>query len=99
MPAATVATNSAISNRPRSGEGSSDVAGQTEFISFAIGNEQYGVNIMTVREIKEWSNITNLPNQPEYVRGILNLRGVMVPIVDLRCRFGQGRPKRRQRTS
>src|SRR3984957_17442156 len=62
----------------------------TEFISFAIGDEQYGVDIMAVREIKEWSGVTALPNQPDYMRGVLNLRGVMVPIIDLRCRFGQG---------
>ena len=65
-------------------------AGNTEFISFAIGNDQYGVDIMAVREIKGWSEITHLPKQPEYVRGVLNLRGVIVPIVDLRCRFGEG---------
>ena len=45
---------------------------------------------MAVREIKGWSEITHLPKQPEYVRGVLNLRGVIVPIIDLRCRFGQG---------
>jgi purine-binding chemotaxis protein CheW len=61
-----------------------------EFISFAIGDEQYGVDIMAEREIKGWSGITSLPKQPDYVRGVLNLRGVMVPIIDLRCRFGQG---------
>jgi len=61
-----------------------------EFISFAIGNDQYGVAIMSVREIKGWSGVTHLPRQPDYVRGVLNLRGVMVPIIDLRCRFGQG---------
>jgi len=61
-----------------------------EFISFAIGDEQYGVDIMAVREIKGWSDITHLPKQPNYVRGVLNLRGSIVPIVDLRCRFGQG---------
>src|ERR1700690_1290418 len=63
---------------------------QTQFISFAIGDDQYGVDIMAVREIKGWSDITHLPKQPEYVRGVLNLRGSIVPIVDLRCRFGQG---------
>lgn len=63
---------------------------QTQFVSFAIGNDQYGVDIMAVREIKGWSDITHLPKQPEYVRGVLNLRGAIVPIVDLRCRFGQG---------
>lgn len=62
----------------------------TQFISFAIGDDQYGVDIMAVREIKGWSEITHLPKQPEYVRGVLNLRGAIVPIVDLRCRFGQG---------
>ena len=61
-----------------------------EFISFSIGAEQYGVDIMAVREIKGWTEITPLPKQPDYVRGVLNLRGVMVPIIDLRCRFGQG---------
>ena len=61
-----------------------------QFISFAIGDDQYGVDIMAVREIKGWADITHLPKQPEYVRGVLNLRGAIVPIVDLRCRFGQG---------
>ena len=65
-------------------------APQIEFISFAIGDDQYGVDIMAVREIKGWADITHLPEQPEYVRGVLNLRGAIVPIVDLRCRFGQG---------
>jgi purine-binding chemotaxis protein CheW len=62
----------------------------TQIISFAIGNDQYGVDIMAVREIKGWSEITHLPRQPESVRGVLNLRGAIVPIIDLRCRFGQG---------
>jgi len=65
-------------------------AGSVEFINFAIGADQYGVDIMSVREIKEWSNVTHLPKQPDYVRGVLNLRGVVVPIIDLRCRFGEG---------
>ena len=62
----------------------------TQFISFTIGDDSYGVDIMAVREIKGWSEITHLPEQPDYVRGVLNLRGAIVPIVDLRCRFGQG---------
>jgi purine-binding chemotaxis protein CheW len=67
-----------------------DKGPRTELISFAIGDEQYGVDIMAVREIKGWSDITHLPRQPDYVRGVLNLRGVMVPIIDLRCRLGGG---------
>jgi len=66
------------------------VQAPSQLISFAIGDDQYGVDIMAVREIKGWTAITSLPNQPEYVRGVVNLRGVIVPIVDLRCRFGQG---------
>jgi purine-binding chemotaxis protein CheW len=62
----------------------------SQLISFAIGDDQYGVDIMAVREIKGWTDITHLPKQPDYVRGVLNLRGVIVPIIDLRCRFGQG---------
>ena len=46
--------------------------------------------VFELREIKGWTEITPLPRQPQYVRGVLNLRGVIVPIVDLRCRFGQG---------
>ncbi|HKA81305.1 MAG TPA: chemotaxis protein CheW [Xanthobacteraceae bacterium] len=70
--------------------GGSGTANVSQFISFAIGDDQYGVDIMAVREIKGWSQITRLPRQPDYMRGVLNLRGVMVPIIDLRCRFGQG---------
>src|SRR6266436_4595986 len=71
-------------------EGGPAAAGLNQFISFAIGADQYGVDIMAVREIKGWSQITQIPKQPDYMRGVLNLRGVMVPIIDLRCRFGQG---------
>lgn len=64
--------------------------GVAEYISFSIGNDQYGVSITSVREIKGSAGLTYLPKQPDYVRGVLNLRGVMVPIIDLRCRFGEG---------
>jgi purine-binding chemotaxis protein CheW len=88
--AATVTTNPPSLVGIGSSDGAKSAAGLAEFISFAIGDEQYGVDIMAVREIKGWSNVTHLPKQPDYVRGVLNLRGVMVPIIDLRCRFGQG---------
>ena len=73
---------------PKDPEARAAAAISNELISFAIGDEQYGVDIMAVREIKGWSEITHIPKQPEYVCGVLNLRGVIVPIVDLRCRFG-----------
>jgi purine-binding chemotaxis protein CheW len=85
----------AAAELPNAGEWQNAVAmraasAPTQIISFAIDNDQYGVDIMAVREIKGWSEITHLPRQPESVRGVLNLRGAIVPIIDLRCRFGQG---------
>ncbi|NVK18301.1 MAG: chemotaxis protein CheW [Methylocystaceae bacterium] len=61
-----------------------------QYITFTIGDEEYGVDIMAVREIKAWTETTHLPNTPEFMRGVLNLRGLIVPIFDLRCRFGMG---------
>lgn len=62
-----------------------------QLISFAVGDEQYGVDIVAVREIRSWSAVTPLPGQAPYVRGVVNLRDTIVPIIDLRCRFGLGR--------
>ncbi len=64
--------------------------GTVQFISFKIGDEEYAIDIMAVREIRAWSETTPLPNQPDFVRGVLNLRGTIVPIYDLRRRFGLG---------
>jgi purine-binding chemotaxis protein CheW len=63
---------------------------QQQFITFTLGAEEYGIDIMVVREIKGWSDTTMIPNAPPHVRGVINLRGVIVPIFDLRARFGQG---------
>lgn len=72
-------------------------AGHRQYVSFAAGAEQYAVDIMSVREIKGWTDITTLPNQPEYVRGVLNLRGAVLPIIDLQCRLGGGLTETTQR--
>jgi purine-binding chemotaxis protein CheW len=61
-----------------------------QFISFRVGAEEYAIDIMAVREIKGWVPVTTLPNQPEHVLGVVNLRGAIVPIFDLGCRFGRG---------
>lgn len=61
-----------------------------QFISFKIGAEEYAIDILSVREIKGWTSTTVLPNQPEFVLGVMNLRGAIVPVFDLRCRFGLG---------
>jgi purine-binding chemotaxis protein CheW len=62
----------------------------TQFITFSVGEEEFGVDIITVREIKGWTDTTRLPNAPVFMRGVLNLRGTIVPIYDLRARFGLG---------
>lgn len=61
-----------------------------QYLTFAVMGEEYGVDIMTVREIKGWSESTRLPNSPECLRGVMNLRGIIIPIFDLRARFGNG---------
>jgi len=78
-------------------EGREIAADHRQYVSFAAGAEQYAVDIMSVREIKGWTDVTRLPNQPEYVRGVLNLRGAVLPIVDLQCRLGGGLTETTQR--
>lgn len=63
---------------------------QSQFLTFTVTGEEYGVDIMTVREIKGWTETTRLPNSPEFMRGVMNLRGLIIPIFDLRARFGKG---------
>jgi purine-binding chemotaxis protein CheW len=58
-----------------------------QYLTFTVQGEEYGVDIMTVREIKGWTETTRLPNSPEYMRGVMNLRGLIIPIFDLRARF------------
>jgi purine-binding chemotaxis protein CheW len=59
-----------------------------QFLTFRIDEEEYGVEILRVQEIKGFSKITPLPNTPAEVKGMMNLRGTVVPIIDLRMRFG-----------
>lgn len=61
--------------------------GTDQFLTFMLAGEEYGVDILRVQEIKGWDAVTNIPNTPEYIRGVINLRGTIVPIVDLRLRF------------
>ncbi len=63
--------------------------GQSELIAFMIDGEVYGVDIRIVREIRAWSGVTPLPNTAPFVRGVMNLRGAVIPIVDMRVRFGR----------
>ncbi|CAN7451748.1 chemotaxis protein CheW [Phenylobacterium sp. LjRoot225] len=61
-----------------------------ELISFRIGDQEFCVNIMEVREIRGWTPATALPQAPPFVRGVINLRGAVLPIVDLGARLGLG---------
>lgn len=58
-----------------------------QFISFTIGDEEYGVDIIAIREIKGWTPTTALPETPTHMRGVIDLRGTIIPILDLRARF------------
>ncbi len=67
----------------------SEMTGDGEqFLTFILANEEYGVDILRVQEIRGWDAVTEIPNTPPYIKGVINLRGTIVPIVDLRCRFG-----------
>ena len=62
-------------------------AGTDQYLTFLLADEEYGVDIMKVQEIRGWDGATAIPNTPEYVLGVSNLRGMIVPIIDLRQRF------------
>ena len=61
---------------------------QDQFLTFTLAGEEYGIEILRVQEIKGFSKVRSIPCSPSFVRGVLNLRGTVVPIVDLRCRLG-----------
>ncbi|MFA5957138.1 chemotaxis protein CheW [Hyphomicrobium sp.] len=61
-----------------------------EFVAFRVGAQEFCIDIMGVREIRGWTQATPLPHSPAYVRGVINLRGAVLPIVDLAMRFGLG---------
>lgn len=61
-----------------------------ELLSFRVGEQEYSVDIMSVREIRGWTRATPLPHASAYMRGVINLRGAVLPIIDLACRLGVG---------
>ncbi|MBB1201349.1 chemotaxis protein CheW [Enterobacteriaceae bacterium 89] len=60
-----------------------------EFLVFTLGNEEYGIDILKVQEIRGYDQVTRIANTPSFIKGVTNLRGVIVPIVDLRVKFSQ----------
>ncbi len=63
-------------------------AGSEQYLTFQLAGEEYGVDILRVQEIKGWERATRIPHAPHYVLGVINLRGAIVPIIELRRRFG-----------
>jgi purine-binding chemotaxis protein CheW len=68
-----------------------DNQARRQFITFRSGEQEFGADIMAIREIRGWTETTPLPHAPEYVRGVINLRGVVLPVVDLKARLGRDR--------
>ncbi|MCT7357464.1 MAG: chemotaxis protein CheW [Thalassobium sp.] len=75
----------AVATAVKNESGSTD---EQQYLTFMMSDEEYGVDILAVQEIRGWEESTLIPNAPEYIRGVINLRGTIVPIMDLRIRFG-----------
>jgi len=67
---------------------SSTASAGGEFLSFTLGAEHYGVDILKVQEIRGYDAVTRVPDAPDYIKGVINLRGIVLPIIDLGARFG-----------
>ena len=71
------------------GAAGAPVAGN-EFLTFTLGQEEYGIDILKVQEIRGYDAVTHIANAPEFIKGVINLRGIIVPIVDMRIKFNLG---------
>jgi len=74
---------------PSNDDSSATGTGQ-QYLTFMLAGEEYGVDILRVQEIKGWDKVTRIPHTAKFILGVINLRGSVVPIIDLRCRFGLG---------
>lgn len=64
-----------------------------EFLTFVLGGEEYAIDILKVQEIRGYDAVTPIAHAPEFIKGVINLRGAIVPIIDLRIKFGLGKPE------
>lgn len=69
-----------------------------EFLTFTLGKEEYGIDILKVQEIRGYDAVTHIANAPEFIKGVINLRGIIVPIVDMRIKFNLGNAEYNQFT-
>jgi purine-binding chemotaxis protein CheW len=74
------------------GEKSEHETGGQEYLAFTLGREEYGIDILKVQEIRGYETVTRIANAPEFIKGVVNLRGIIVPIVDMRIKFHLGEP-------
>ncbi|MEW5967797.1 MAG: chemotaxis protein CheW [Pseudomonadota bacterium] len=79
------------SHHPANPEAGEDGAAK-EFLAFTLGREEYGIDILRVQEIRGYEPVTRIANAPEFIKGVVNLRGTIIPIVDLRIKFRLGEP-------
>ena len=66
--------------------------GDIEALAFTLGSEEYGIDILNVQEIRGYDSVTRIANAPDFIKGVINLRGIIVPIVDMRIKFNIGDP-------
>ena len=71
--------------------GAAQTVAPSQYLTFTLDNEQFAVDISKVREVLEFTSVTKVPRTPEFMRGVINLRGSVVPVVDLRLKFGLSR--------
>ena len=72
-------------------ETADDIAAR-EFLAFTLGKEEYGIHILKVQELRGYEEPTRIANAPDFIKGVVNLRGIIVPIVDMRIKFNLGTP-------
>jgi purine-binding chemotaxis protein CheW len=75
----------------QAGKLANDVTGN-EYLAFTLGQEEYGIDILKVQEIRGYEAVTRIANAPVFVKGVINLRGIIVPVVDMRIKFELGNP-------
>ena len=71
--------------------GANEIAGH-EYLAFKLGTEEYGIDILKVQEIRGYEAVTRIANAPEFIKGVINLRGIIIPVVDMRIKFNLGTP-------
>jgi purine-binding chemotaxis protein CheW len=80
-----------MSTQPNQTNDARDISG-SEYLAFTLGSEEYGIDILKVQEIRGYEAVTRIANAPEFIKGVINLRGIIIPVVDMRIKFNLGTP-------